>query len=260
MGDRSQREIKDINVGDQVLSADPKSSGSKVETVTQLHRNTDHDLTKLTLKDRNNKKSVLNTTQNHPFWDATDHKWTDAKNLRPGHHLKVWKSGDVTVIRVDNRLGTHEMRDLTVDELHTYYVFAGDTPVLVHNCNRTFATRAEAKNAAYDRAGISRDVKPDATWTVGDDVSRRGQPDYRFESNPGAHGNYEQFETENGSRVIVEHNNDPNAPLPHFHAGQPKADPSRNFVNLGHDVYDQSAPFERYSPIGGSHHLYYQGG
>ena len=22
---------------------------------------------------------VLNTTWNHPFWDATDHRWTDAK-------------------------------------------------------------------------------------------------------------------------------------------------------------------------------------
>ena len=26
------------------------------------------------------------------------------------------------------------MRDLTVNELHTYYVMAGTTPVLVHNC------------------------------------------------------------------------------------------------------------------------------
>ena len=27
------------------------------------------------------------------------------------------------------------MRDLTVDRIHTYYVIAGTTPVLVHNCN-----------------------------------------------------------------------------------------------------------------------------
>ena len=26
------------------------------------------------------------------------------------------------------------MYDLTVDDLHTYYVHAGDTPILVHNC------------------------------------------------------------------------------------------------------------------------------
>ena len=46
-------------------------------------------LTKLTVKDQNNKKSVLNTTQNHPFWYATAHKWTDARNLEPGHYLRV---------------------------------------------------------------------------------------------------------------------------------------------------------------------------
>lgn len=27
------------------------------------------------------------------------------------------------------------MRDLTVDQVHTYYVLVGNTPVLVHNCN-----------------------------------------------------------------------------------------------------------------------------
>ena len=27
------------------------------------------------------------------------------------------------------------MRDLTVDNTHTYYVLAGGTPVLVHNCD-----------------------------------------------------------------------------------------------------------------------------
>jgi hypothetical protein len=163
MGDRSQREIKDINVGDQVMAADPKSGGSKIETVTQLHRNTDHDLTKLTVKDQNNKKSVLNTTQNHPFWDATAHKWTDAKNLKPGHHLKVWDRGDVTITRVANTTGTHEMRDLTVNELHTYYVLAGNTPVLVHNNNRQFCDvptlkgyAKQIREAGDDRAARSR--------------------------------------------------------------------------------------------------------
>jgi hypothetical protein len=30
------------------------------------------------------------------------------------------------------------MRDLTVDTTHTYYVVAGDTPVLVHNCGGAY--------------------------------------------------------------------------------------------------------------------------
>jgi hypothetical protein len=36
---------------------------------------------------------------------------------------------------VKSYTGTKEMRDLTVADVHTYYVLAGTTPVLVHNCN-----------------------------------------------------------------------------------------------------------------------------
>jgi hypothetical protein len=32
------------------------------------------------------------------------------------------------------------MHDLTIDTTHTYYVIAGDTPVLVHNCGETAGT------------------------------------------------------------------------------------------------------------------------
>ena len=121
--------------------------------------------------------------------------------------------------------------------------------------NATFATRAEAKAAAYDRAGIEPGTTPDATWTVGGDMLRRGEPDYVYAPKDfGSHGNYEQFETENGSRVIAEHTADPEAPKPHFHAGQPKVDPSRDSVNFG---WDPSTEFERYSQIGGRHHLFY---
>ncbi|WP_213013445.1 LamG-like jellyroll fold domain-containing protein [Paractinoplanes toevensis] len=136
MADGSQRPIKDVNVGDQVLATDPDSGVSKAEPVTQLHRNTDHDLTTLTVQDQDGKKSALETTWHHPFWDATDRKWTDAQDLRAGHHLQVEGEGDVTVMVVANTTGTREMRDLTVSDIHTYYVFAGTAPVLVHNCGK----------------------------------------------------------------------------------------------------------------------------
>jgi hypothetical protein len=38
------------------------------------------------------------------------------------------------VVSVKTWTGLHDMRDLTVAHLHTYYVLAGTTPVLVHNC------------------------------------------------------------------------------------------------------------------------------
>jgi hypothetical protein len=43
----------------------------------------------------------------------------------------------VTAVR--NYIGGEDMRDLTVAAIHTYYVIAGNEPVLVHNCDLTIA-------------------------------------------------------------------------------------------------------------------------
>lgn len=72
-----------------------------------------------------------------------------------------------------------------------------------------------------------------------------------------------QFETENGSRVIAEHTNDPNHRdgsgqiKPHFHAGQPGGDPSRDGVNFG---WDKKSEDERYKQMGNKHHFFYPRG
>jgi hypothetical protein len=43
--------------------------------------------------------------------------------------------------------------DLTIDGLHTYYVEAGDTPVLVHNNNGEGCGPAAGSRASLDNAG-----------------------------------------------------------------------------------------------------------
>jgi RHS repeat-associated protein len=121
-----------------------------------------------------------------------------------------------------------------------------------HSDNRQFESRSEAKDAAYARAGISPGTAPDAAWEVGNDSKRRGEQGYLYTEDTGAHGNYEQFETERGSRVIAEHTNDGQG---HFHAGQPKADPSRDAVDFGWGGKAQEA--ERYQQVDGRHHYYY---
>jgi len=39
------------------------------------------------------------------------------------------------------------MHDLTIDTTHTYYVIAGTTPVLVHNCDPNLGTRTDMANS-----------------------------------------------------------------------------------------------------------------
>jgi RHS repeat-associated protein len=97
---------------------------------------------------------TLHTTNHHPFWDATTGAWVNAADLEPGHELlvhpdtitdqhptagpRVVKPGTgpvtVTVAKVHNYTGAAVMRDLTVANIHTYYVLAGESPILVHNC------------------------------------------------------------------------------------------------------------------------------
>ncbi|MFD3703135.1 DUF6531 domain-containing protein [Nocardia sp. NPDC058658] len=125
--------------------------------------------------------------------------------------------------------------------------------------NRTFDSRQAALDAAYDRAGIPRGQQPDLSWEVGGDVMRRRDEGYRYDpANPGAWGNYMQFETPAGSRVIAEHTADPEAPMPHFHAGGPSPNAvEQQGVDFG---WGGNRDFDRYKQIDGKHHYYYPAG
>jgi hypothetical protein len=135
MADGSTKPIKDVKVGDKVESNDPKTGSDKAEPVVLLHDNHDTDLADVTVESSDGTTTVLHTTWHHPFWDATHSKWVEAHDLKPGTALHSLDSKTTeTVVDVHSWVGQHDMRDLTVAEIHTYYVIAGTTPVLVHNC------------------------------------------------------------------------------------------------------------------------------
>ena len=144
MADGSPKPIKDIHTGDSVTTTDPASGKTATSQVTQLHHNHDNDLTDLTVavdgpssRAGDQRIVTLKTTSHHPFWDATTNSWVNAADLHPGDHLRNLGPTTVTVIATHNYTGQHAMNDLTIANTHTYYVVAGDTPVLVHNCGGT---------------------------------------------------------------------------------------------------------------------------
>ncbi|MEU4337361.1 polymorphic toxin-type HINT domain-containing protein [Micromonospora lupini] len=145
MADGSERPIADIVVGDKVLAHDPETGVTSAQTVEQLHVNQDEALTDLSVRDKDGGFSVLKTTQHHPFWSASRNKWVDAGDLQPTEWLKTASGDLVTVAKVHNFQGSKTMRDLTVSEVHTYYVVAGKTSVLVHNCDPVSIYKAPAK-------------------------------------------------------------------------------------------------------------------
>ncbi|MEV5350305.1 polymorphic toxin-type HINT domain-containing protein [Streptomyces achromogenes] len=75
----------------------------------------------------------LTATEEHPFWSPSAGKWVEAFALQPGMTLRT-DNGDTVTVRANRFLLKHARAyNLTVDGLHSYYVLAGDTPVLVHN-------------------------------------------------------------------------------------------------------------------------------
>ncbi|MFI1769752.1 polymorphic toxin-type HINT domain-containing protein, partial [Streptomyces sp. NPDC020800] len=128
--------IGKIRPGDKVAAADPQSGKHKgTRTVTAQLVHHDNDLVKVTVRAADGNLATLDTTANHPFWDDTTHAWVPAGRLRSGHSLNTAKNGHVQVAGVETKPGEADMYNLTVEDLHTYYVLAGQTPVLVHNSN-----------------------------------------------------------------------------------------------------------------------------
>jgi hypothetical protein len=134
MADGSKKAIKDINIGDAVIATDPTTGATNAKPVTALHSNNDHDMTDVAIDGHDGSHSTLHTTQHHPFWDRTEGRWVLAADLVVGHELRTLGGQTATVAAVRNFDGAGNMRDLTVVDIHTYYVLAGTTPVLVHNC------------------------------------------------------------------------------------------------------------------------------
>jgi RHS repeat-associated protein len=133
MADGTTKPIKDIKIGDNVLATNPETGHTAPKPVTVLHLNLETNLTDLTITLADGTTAVLHTTTEHPFWNATQQNWTDASQLTPGQllHTPTGATARVTTVQPFNQPAT--MHNLTIADLHTYYVLAGNTPVLVHN-------------------------------------------------------------------------------------------------------------------------------
>ncbi|MEV8094372.1 polymorphic toxin-type HINT domain-containing protein [Kitasatospora sp. NPDC085879] len=136
MGDGSAKPIADVTVGDKVQAADPDTGAVQgPELVTATWLNHDNDLVDVTLQTADGTSQIVHTTANHPFWDDDTHSFVTAGALKAGHHLLNDKGTRLLFLAVHTKPGTADYRNLSVNRLHTYYVLAGTTPVLVHNIN-----------------------------------------------------------------------------------------------------------------------------
>ncbi|MBT2472098.1 hypothetical protein J7E97_30615, partial [Streptomyces sp. ISL-66] len=141
MADGSAKSIEDVKDGDVVMATDPQTGETRPKTVTTtITTPDDKDFTDLTLTDEASPRgppAKLTSTYHHPYWSETRHQWTDAGELTTGEQLRQPDGTTLTVTATRTYPYAVTTHNLTVDDFHTYYVLAGATPVLVHNCNTT---------------------------------------------------------------------------------------------------------------------------
>ncbi|WUN48805.1 ricin-type beta-trefoil lectin domain protein [Streptomyces sp. NBC_00306] len=133
MADGSHKAIRDVRIGDMVLATDPETGVTGPRRVdATIYTPDDRNFTDITL-DSNNGGGSLSATDHHPFWSEKGRQWRNAADLTPQDTLRTTDGASVRISGIRHWTGLSPAYNLTVDDLHTYYVLAGRTPVLVHN-------------------------------------------------------------------------------------------------------------------------------
>ncbi|CAL9465700.1 hypothetical protein SUDANB126_02748 [Streptomyces sp. enrichment culture] len=134
MADGTRRAIRDVREGDLVMAAAPGTGRLRAEPVTDTFRHDTERLVTIGLAGG----SSLDTTAGHKI-RTSERGWVLAAELRPGDRLLSPDGTLRAVTDVHDRpgLAPRQVYDLTVDDLHTFYVRtegAGAADVMVHNC------------------------------------------------------------------------------------------------------------------------------
>ncbi|MEV0072989.1 Hint domain-containing protein [Amycolatopsis sp. NPDC050768] len=133
MADGTAKPIENVQPGDRISNAEPDSPVVEKHTVSAVHvTDDDRDFDDIAVATPAGPATVT-ATAHHLFWNKTTHAWTAAEALQPGDQLDT--PGDRSAAVAANRhfVAAQRTYNLTVEDVHTYYVLAGSAPVLVHN-------------------------------------------------------------------------------------------------------------------------------
>ncbi|MFJ6622725.1 RHS repeat-associated core domain-containing protein [Kitasatospora sp. NPDC091335] len=195
LADGTTKAIDRLAVGDLVTATAP-TTGETIPRpiVATITTPDDQEFTDLTIEAKPGDRAppavpfapaqTLTTTWHHPFWDVSTDRWTDASQLTPGDQLRQPDGSTITLTAVRNYHQADEVTyNLTIDQLHTYYVLAGSSPILVHNCDLS----AE-QTRMYPTGRPGADTTPQAPLREGDLVTRGGnlrEGEYTYVVMPG---------------------------------------------------------------------------
>ena len=133
--DGTTKPISEVEVGDLVLATDPETGRTEAREVTDLIVGEGVKSMVAVTVDTPGPDGVVMATALHPFWDEEDREWVDATDLAAGDLLLAPDGDLLPVAGTRESVRVQTVYNLTVADIHTYYVLAGNTPVLVHNTN-----------------------------------------------------------------------------------------------------------------------------
>jgi hypothetical protein len=140
LADGTHKPIEKLKLGDKVVATDPITGKTSIQPLVRTiigYGVKDLVVLKLVVVGPDGRRSVsaVTATSNHPFYVPATGQWLDAGDLPIGARLAPLTSGrSVVVGGVRRYQAVARVYNLTVNGVHTYYVLAGATPVLVHNC------------------------------------------------------------------------------------------------------------------------------
>jgi RHS repeat-associated protein len=203
MANGTTKPISQVKIGDKITNAVPGDSTARTNTVTNvIVTTTDHDFVKIAIKARaattakkiattglvltaaaalvhtpsttSTTTATLTTTYHHPFYDITQAAFVDAQHLHTGDQLQSANDTTATITDLHLYHANTTTYDLTIGYLHTYYVVAGSTPVLVHNCDGLENHASEYNQRIERQAAQQRGVNP---TTIGEGAGLSGLQD-----------------------------------------------------------------------------------
>jgi hypothetical protein len=135
-----RRAIEDVREGDEVVSTDPETGRTTAKPVTAtIVGSGTKSLVTVALKGHDGKPGgKVTATDEHPFWVPELRAWVPAGALRPGQWLRTGGGTWAQIATVAKRTEPARVHNLSVADYRTYYVFAGRTPLLVHNASQCF--------------------------------------------------------------------------------------------------------------------------
>ncbi|MFE4177251.1 RHS repeat-associated core domain-containing protein [Streptomyces sp. NPDC056909] len=153
MADGNRKPIKDIRIGDKVLATDPETGETGPRPVIALITGTgEKNLVDITIH-TGDKSERITATDGHPFWSPELRQWIEAAKLRRGQWLQTSAGAWTQITEVSHRTRSATVYNLTVEDIHTYFVGADGSDVLAHNKTCLLGTKRDIEEYIAARPG-----------------------------------------------------------------------------------------------------------